>query len=186
METRDTLVEHATRLVQKTGFAGFSYADLSDSVGIRKASIHHHFPAKADLGLEIVERYRKSFGDELSAIDDREATATKRLKAYAGLYRRGVRAGTSCLCGVLAAESDGLPRRVQSAVNAFFNDNTAWLEKVIKEGRRLGELNECLPAVREARGVLAALQGAMLIARAQGDERVFDDAIQPMFSSLLK
>ncbi|WP_436718796.1 hypothetical protein [Escherichia coli] len=27
---------------------GFSYADLEKEIGIRKASIHHHFPRKTD------------------------------------------------------------------------------------------------------------------------------------------
>ena len=31
--------------------ASFSFADLEAAVGIRKASVHYHFPTKADLGV---------------------------------------------------------------------------------------------------------------------------------------
>jgi TetR/AcrR family transcriptional regulator, transcriptional repressor for nem operon len=183
MDTRETLVEHATRLVRRTGYAGFSYADLSDAVGLRKASIHHHFPAKADLGLEIVECYRRTFSAELDAIKAGATSAIDRIEAYAKLYRQGVSAGTTCLCGVLAAEFDALPPGVQKAVTAFFDDNVTWLEAVLKDGRRNGDVVEAMSPRKTARMILATLQGAMLMARAQGDKRSFDDAVQEMLAA---
>ncbi|HIE19064.1 TPA: TetR/AcrR family transcriptional regulator, partial [Candidatus Bathyarchaeota archaeon] len=35
------------------GYGGFSYSDLSKALGITKASIHHHFPSKEELGLAV-------------------------------------------------------------------------------------------------------------------------------------
>ncbi|MCA8089277.1 TetR/AcrR family transcriptional regulator, partial [Burkholderia cenocepacia] len=53
--TRDALVQAGEGLMRSMGYAAFSYADLAETVGIRKASIHHHFPTKEDLGVAIVE-----------------------------------------------------------------------------------------------------------------------------------
>ncbi len=50
MGTKELLLKEAEMLVRTRGFAAFSYADLSERVGIRKASIHHHFPTKEELG----------------------------------------------------------------------------------------------------------------------------------------
>lgn len=50
MDMREQILTSAQRLVQQRGFNGFSYADIADEVGIRKASLHHYFPTKTDLG----------------------------------------------------------------------------------------------------------------------------------------
>ncbi|MDP2026901.1 TetR/AcrR family transcriptional regulator [Sulfuriferula sp.] len=42
-------------MVQRRGFNDFSYADIANEVGIRKASLHHHFPTKTDLGLALID-----------------------------------------------------------------------------------------------------------------------------------
>ncbi|MFL6897065.1 TetR/AcrR family transcriptional regulator [Enterobacter roggenkampii] len=54
MSTHDSLILTDT-LIQQNGYQGFSYADLADGLGIRKASIHYHFQTKTDLGLAYCE-----------------------------------------------------------------------------------------------------------------------------------
>lgn len=46
MDTRESLIKSAEYMLRSKGYAAFSYADLEKAVGIRKASIHHHFPKK--------------------------------------------------------------------------------------------------------------------------------------------
>jgi len=78
------------------GYDGFSYADLAKDVGIRKASIHHHFPSKASLALALMERYRQDFKKTCEEIDDAQTTGGAKIKAlmrgvglcvFASLYR---------------------------------------------------------------------------------------------------
>ena len=45
-----------------------SYADLAEVVGIRKASIHHHFPTKTDLAIALLRSYEERYGAALEAI----------------------------------------------------------------------------------------------------------------------
>ncbi|WP_425273146.1 TetR/AcrR family transcriptional regulator [Pseudomonas lactucae] len=48
MSTRSDLLSSAEILLRTKGYAAFSYADLAAEIGIKKASIHHHFqPRKA-------------------------------------------------------------------------------------------------------------------------------------------
>ena len=65
MNTRTSLLDSAEQAVRQRGYNGFSYADLAREIGIRKASIHHHFPTKADLGLALIERYNQNFFSKL-------------------------------------------------------------------------------------------------------------------------
>ena len=46
------------QLLTAGGYKSFSYADIAAQVDIRKASIHHHFPGKADLVKAVVVEYR--------------------------------------------------------------------------------------------------------------------------------
>ena len=57
MSRKGQILEVATELVQTRGYSAFSYQDLSNRLGITKASIHHHFPSKGDLGRAVAEKY---------------------------------------------------------------------------------------------------------------------------------
>ena len=59
----------ASELLLTRSFTSFSYQDLSDRLGIRKASIHHHFPTKDDLLVALTERYRLGQKKRLDEID---------------------------------------------------------------------------------------------------------------------
>ncbi|MFX5555137.1 TetR/AcrR family transcriptional regulator, partial [Acinetobacter baumannii] len=56
--TADDILACARSLIIAGGYNGFSYADIADVVGIRKPSIHHHFPSKAELVKKLVETHR--------------------------------------------------------------------------------------------------------------------------------
>ena len=63
------ILDAAERLAQTLGYNGFSYADIAAQLGVTKASLHYHFPSKAELGGALIERYRVVFGAALAAID---------------------------------------------------------------------------------------------------------------------
>jgi len=54
--TRTKIIDAGEKLLLKNGFNGFSYADIALALGIKKSSIHYHFPSKADLGLAVIQR----------------------------------------------------------------------------------------------------------------------------------
>ena len=102
MNTRTALLDSAERAARRRGYDGFSYADLATDIGIRKASIHHHFPKKADLALELIDRYATRFAGQLSEIATAEPNAAAKLRAYHGLYRDALGAATQlCLLSTL-------------------------------------------------------------------------------------
>ena len=67
--TATRILDVAEGLAQTRGFNGFSYADIAAEIGITKASLHYHFPSKADLGRALVRRYTERFMDALDAIE---------------------------------------------------------------------------------------------------------------------
>jgi TetR/AcrR family transcriptional repressor of nem operon len=164
-DTADRVVEAATAVVQTHGYNGFSYADIADMVGIRKASVHHHFPGKSDLGQEVASRYRRSFGEALADIESDTDDRIARLERYVELYARQLSEhGRMCLCGMLAAEYSTLPGSVQDEVRGFFDEQRAWLARVLG-----GERRPTADARRRADVFVAGLEGALLVARTDGN-----------------
>ena len=173
--TPDTILDVAQGLLQTRGYNGFSYRDIAGAVGIRTASLHYHFPSKADLGVALAARYRLRFNEALEDITGQTDDARRRLERYADLFRKTLGVdGRLCLCGMLGAEIATLPDPVMAEVNGFFRDNEAWLTDIISAGQNDGTLHSDTPAVDQARLVLAALEGAMIVARATGDGGRFD------------
>lgn len=184
MNTRQALLDAASELVRARGYAGFSYADLAERVGIRKASIHHHFPAKDDLGLALVEDYTHAFAHALHEISMRLLGARQRLEAYTDLYRNSLEQELGCLCGMMGSDISLVSAQVASGIRRFMQLNRDWLENVIADGQRSGEIVGGPPAGQLAMTVLASCQGSLLVARACGDATTFDQAIGSLLGTL--
>ncbi|MCP5910237.1 TetR/AcrR family transcriptional regulator, partial [Klebsiella pneumoniae] len=72
----------AQSLVVAGGYNGFSYADIAVSIGIRKASIHHHFPTKADLVASLIDRYIRQTEAGLKSLREHVQSPAGQLQAY--------------------------------------------------------------------------------------------------------
>lgn len=172
--TADRILDIAERLVQERGYNAFSYADISQAVGIQKASLHHHFATKADLGAALVERYRHDFQDALRTIDGSAKDAPGRLERYVALYAAVLRKKRMCMCGMLAAEVSTLSRSMRESIADFFADNERWLSAVLEEGREAGSLEFEGAAKSLAAFFVSSLEGALLVARGSGSLKRFD------------
>ncbi|MES2935133.1 MAG: TetR/AcrR family transcriptional regulator [Pseudomonadota bacterium] len=174
MDTREQILASAQRLVQQRGFNGFSYADIAAEVGIRKASLHHHFPTKNDLGLALIEVYSAQFDSELQRIQTMNAAPLAKLSAYIAAYRTSLENDRMCLCGMLASEIMTLDASMWPSLKQFFTLNTEWLTDLLHEGKSQQLLAFDGAAADHARLMQSTLQGASLICRASGDLEGFD------------
>jgi TetR/AcrR family transcriptional repressor of nem operon len=180
--TAGRILDVAERLVQTRGFNAFSYADIARALAVQKASLHHHFATKADLGLALVERYRTSFLAALAALEKERSGAVERLEGYVELYGSVLRQRRMCLCGMLAADVATLPRPLRESLAGFFVENERWLERVLEEGRRRGEILFDGGAGSLAAFVVGSLEGAMLVARGSGNVAEFEQAAERLLA----
>jgi TetR/AcrR family transcriptional repressor of nem operon len=183
-ETSSRILDVAERLVQTRGFNAFSYADISRALHITKASLHYHFPTKAKLGERLIERYRVTFQAALDDIDGSCSDAGAKLRAYAGIYINVLERNRMCLCGMLAADYATLPKAMKDEVRRFFDANEAWLVEVVESGRVNKEIAFSGSAVEAARLLVAALEGAMLLARSHGDPARLRSAADQLLADL--
>lgn len=184
MDMREQILTSAQKLLQQRGFNGFSYADIADEVGIRKASLHHYFPTKIELGLALIESYSAQVERELDRISGSPLRAGAKLAAYVDLYRGSLRADRMCLCGMLASEVLALDIAMRPGLKRFFVRHTEWLTEILAAGKPKRMLIFNGAAADHARLFLSALQGALLMARATGDHEAFDQSTSLLISDL--
>jgi TetR/AcrR family transcriptional repressor of nem operon len=172
-ETYRRILDVAEGLVQMRGFNAFSYADIAAVLHVTKATLHYHFPTKAELGEKLIERYRGAFLEALERIDQTHSDAREKLKAYIRIYADVLENDRMCLCGMLAADYATLPDAMRGELRQFFDANEAWLAELLRRGREARELTFTGPPIEAARMLVAALEGAMLLARSHGDPTRF-------------
>lgn len=164
------ILDLAQELIQKQGYNGFSYADISQAVGIRKASIHHYFPSKEDLVVMVVRRYRERFVGFLAKIAVEGKSWDAKIRKYAKLYEAVLQEDRLCLCGTLASDVETLPEALKKEIQAFFADNVAWL------ANNLALHYSALSPKRRrdiAWQIISSLQGAVILAKMSDKPELF-------------
>jgi TetR/AcrR family transcriptional repressor of nem operon len=142
--------------------SGFSFRNLADEIGIKSASVHHHFPTKAKMAAAVARRYGERF--LASVVRKPNETAADAIAVYRSAFRGALeRDERMCLCGVLGAEAGVLAPEVITEVQSFFR---GCIEDL---ARRIGSPD----ATARAYHVMATLNGGMMVSCAYGDIDAF-------------
>jgi len=184
--THDDILACARNLIVSGGYNGFSYADIADVVGIRKASIHHHFPSKVDLVRTLVALYRKEAEVGLANLELQVSDPLELLRFYVGYWEACIADASApfCISALLASQLPALPEEVGLEVRAHFRSLSAWLTSVLERGARHGQLQLTITPRAEAETFMATVHGAMLSARAYGDPKIFGVATGTLLERL--
>jgi TetR/AcrR family transcriptional repressor of nem operon len=167
--------ETAHDLIAERGYFGFSYADIAETVGIRKASIHHHFPSKVDLVVATLKEYRAKLVEAAAGLDRNVADPLQRIKLYVQHWAECVKSNNRpiCIAALLSAELPALPEEIQVEVRLHFKYLVSWVRATLKEGASHGSIQLQYSAEVEAQSFVAQVHGAMISARALGSPDVF-------------
>jgi TetR/AcrR family transcriptional repressor of nem operon len=83
-------------------------------VGIKAASIYHHFPSKADLAAAVARRYWQDSAATLETLLAESEDPNRALNRYPDTFRKALENDNRmCLCSFMAAEYDDLPEPVK-------------------------------------------------------------------------
>jgi len=171
---REAILEAGRKVAQSHGYSGLNFRDLAEQVGVKSASVHYHFPTKADLGAAVAKRYWEDTARRLEELSDRSSDARVALHNYPGIFRMSLESENRlCLCSFMAAEYDDLPEAVKTEVHAFTDINVAWLAKTLVAA----ELEDAEAASSKGRAIFSAIAGAHLIARSRKDITLFDELL---------
>jgi len=173
--TATRIREAAHDLIAERGYFGFSYADIAEIVGIRKASIHHHFPSKVDLVVATLKEYRAKLVEAAGGLDHSVTDPLQRIKLYVQHWAECVKSNNRpiCIAALLSAELPALPEEIQVEVRLHFKYLVSWVKATLKEGSSRGTIHLQSSAEVEAQSFVALVHGAMISARALGSPEVF-------------
>ena len=184
MDTTQRILDAAERRMMTGGFHSFSYKHIAEDVGIRKASIHYHFPSKTDLGRAVIQRYREKLETLLEEIDSSQGY-WEAFDSYLIPFRQVQGSeGLVCLCGALAGEYPSLSAEMQTEVTAFFQGHHTWLTQLFEKGRKEGVFRFEDPAEKLAKLCFSALQGALLVHRAIGEPDHLETVVEQLKRAL--
>ncbi len=171
----DKILAAATRIAQAHGYVGLNIRNVAADVGIKAASIYHHFPSKADLAAAVAKRYWQDSAAVLEGLWTKSSDPLRCLRKYPNTFRKSLESDNRiCLCSFMAAEFDDLPEAVQKEVQTFADVNVAWLSKVLSAAAVVNSRG----SKRQARAIFAAVAGAQLMARSRSDISLFDALIE--------
>lgn len=162
------------------GFEGASLTRFTESSGLVKASLYHRFPGgKEQMALAALTEVDRIFATYVLAPVDSEGDPLRRLKLIARRLDEFYGGGTqACLLETLSGS--GTPPRVRAHVKKTLD---FWIAKFMQLSREAG-----IPA-KEARvraeGAVAAIEGALVVSRAQGSNAEFKRTLESLPGHLL-
>ena len=173
MDRKEQIIEAATELLQTRSFSSFSYQDLSERLGITKASIHHHFRSKKDLGTAVADRYHEDVKALLNGAMAQHDDPWHQLNAYFAMVTEILRTGEKiCAAGSLQAEVNVVPGDMAHGMASVVRFVVSWIADVLAAGRRRGVMEFPGLPQDQAATVFCAMQGGLQLGRAQGQEKL--------------
>lgn len=171
--TKQAILDAAERMARNGGYHDVSFRRIADEVGIKSASVFHHFASKEALGAAVARRYSDRFFETIGDPHDADLSSDEKLVRYCDAYRHALKIDCQmCLCGMLGAEISSLPVHVAGEARRFFKLNIDWLEAALTPARSKSSKKNSSQG--KAALVLSALAGAMVVSRATGDTSIFD------------
>jgi len=178
MNTKQQIVELSSGMLRERGFHGFSYLDISRELGITKASVHHHFPKKEDLGLALCHWTHDWLLQGLEHFDTKGTSSWNKLERYVSAAKKHSLTDNK-MCPISAFYSDlsKLPDSIKVSLKSLDDVEMNWVTQVMDDGISSEEFVE-----QEDTKALAALfifscKGALYYARLHG-EGMFDHTMK--------
>lgn len=163
MDTKKQILSIASDLLQRQTVNGFSLQDVADRVGIRKASLFHHYRNKEALVADVLENSLNGFRTRVESMHNQPAQ--RQLDAFLDIYQRRIGAG-SRLCSVsgVTGDWDHLGEEPRHWALELLNEQTAWLKRIAELA---GFAHNTAEAEAWAEQIMVRIQGAMLLSRVQ-------------------
>lgn len=174
--TRHTILKAARELIQTRSYLGFSFQDLADRVGIRKASLYHHFPSKEALGVAVLEHAIHTYDKWFQSFD---GTPEEGFRIYINGFRNVIGAGQRvCPAAAFIPGWDAVDSDIHQTIVRLRQIQVDWLTVQLTRQGRVAD------PVDVAGQIFALCQGALISARVTGRVEDFDAALAPMRAQL--
>ena len=180
-DARTKLLDAAIQAVRAQGFAATSVDELCRKAAVTKGAFFHHFESKEALGVAAANHWSTSTGAlfEAAPYHDHE-DPLDRVLAYVAFRRellRGKPAEFTCFAGTTVQESFATSEPIRAACEASIFGHARTLVDDISAAMRKHKVKGRWTAMSLALHTQAVLQGAFILAKANGDAAVALDSV---------
>jgi TetR/AcrR family transcriptional regulator, lmrAB and yxaGH operons repressor len=173
--SRARLLDAAVDLLQRQGYHGTGLNELLEQSGAPRGSLYHHFPGgKEQIGAEAIARAGGQVAAAVAHLLRTGPSVADAVQALAGLLAAGLEASQferGCPIATTALEVTPRNEPIRAAVQASFE---SWLAPLRERLEAAGFAPE--QAAQRADLTIAALEGALVLARARQNADVLRDA----------
>jgi TetR/AcrR family transcriptional regulator, transcriptional repressor for nem operon len=180
--TRDQILDAAARLIHLRGYHGTSLDDVLRESGVGKGNFYYYFRSKEDLGFAIIDRVVERFLERTlePAFVDLTADPLDQVRAFLDRLlevQRQRNCVGGCPMGNLASELSDVHEGFRQRLADIFGRWRVTLATTLERGRESGRLRADLDAPSAAGFVVAALEGAILMAKVTKDISVMEKCV---------
>jgi AcrR family transcriptional regulator len=188
-DTRERILEHATRMASRHGLAGLTVAGLAGELGLSKSGLFAHFGSKDALQIQVLEAAVQRFRDTVVRPALKAPRGRPRLTA---LFERWLAWGNDeampggCIFVAASIELDDQPGAPRDFLVATQKEWIATLVKAAQLGIEVGHFRKDLDAEQMAFELYGLLLGYQHRARLLQDPRagaMIHKAVQRLFDS---
>ncbi|MFS8202424.1 TetR/AcrR family transcriptional regulator [Streptomyces sp. CWNU-52B] len=174
--SRERLVEATRELLWEQGYTSTTPAEIRARAGVGQGSMYHHFPTKADVAAEAMLRNSAELERVMDDYLKQTPSPTGSVKSYLSKPRDGQK---GCRFGRMTLDNAVLENeRLRGPVA----DSLTWyrrrIEHLLIDGQARGELRDDFSAEAVAATIIAIVQGAHVLARADRSQAAFDRVIE--------
>ena len=168
MSTRENILTITDELILSKGYNAFSFADISNELGIKKASIHYHFSSKEELGKCLI----KSHIDKTKALFDeaKTLTPTERLLLFIDIYNQRKSAHQVCIVGSLSTDLMTLGDSMKNEMKELSSIILNGLTDILIEGKRENTFRFADQPRTKALMIITNLLGGLQLSRLTGTD----------------
>lgn len=185
MDTKTKILDAAESLIKKSGINATSFQKISDVVGIRKASLYHHFANKDALICAMIERCRDTYSTQYIDIVNSQISAVGKLKAIIQIYEDGLVDDRMCIIGMLSAGHCSLGEATKLQLQKTICNTIEVYSRIFAQGQQDKSINNNISPQQMATMFFYFLQGAQLIAKSLEGQDSFRQAVNAMLSSII-
>ncbi len=174
--TRAALLDAALKVIRSKGYSATTVDDICAAAGMTKGSFFHHFSNKEELAVEATKHWNELTGGLFAnAPYQQVADPRERILAYIDFRSQIVRgdlADVTCLLGTMVQETFDSHPAIRAACREGIEGHAQTLVPTIEAAQALYAPNADWSAESLALYTQAALQGAFILAKAQGNSDI--------------
>lgn len=170
-DKREQIIQSSAELVHINGFNNTSVSDILEKAGIGKGQFYHYFHSKEELGYAVID-YQFSVWNDLilsKAFQTEEIRGLARIRRVMDLLIELFRQ-VGCLGGCpfanLALEMGDIHEGFRKKIEEIFEKTAKHFIHALEEAKEIGEIPPDSDSEVQARTLLAAIEGAIMLMKA--------------------